>query len=141
MLTRKAHAVWEGNLQRGKGKMKLGSNLFEGSYSFSSRFENESGTNPEELIGAALAGCLSMAFSNDLDKAGFTPRHIETDAQVFFERGEEGFRITRIDLNTKARVDGIDEKTFLQQAEKSKMGCPVSNALKVEIRLNARLLK
>ncbi len=141
MPVRTADAVWEGNLKNGKGKMKFGGGAFEGNYSSSSRFEEGKGTNPEELIGAAHAGCFSMAFSNGLDQAGFTPNRVNTNAKVFIEKMSDGFRITRIELQTEAQVPGIDEATFQNQAEAAKKNCPVSQALKaVEIRLNAKLL-
>ena len=99
MATRTGSAVWEGTLKSGHGKMKLGSGAYEGAYSFSSRFENGSGTNPEELIGAAEAGCFSMALSVGLEKAGFPPRRISTNANVKLEKVGEAFRITAIDLD------------------------------------------
>jgi osmotically inducible protein OsmC len=142
MPVRTANAVWEGNLVKGKGRMKFGDGAFEGQYSFSSRFEEGKGTNPEELISAAHAGCFSMAFSNVLDKAGFTPNKVSTTANVYLEKGADGFKITRIILNTEAIVPGIDEKTFQEQAEGAKKNCPVSQALKaVDITLNAKLLR
>lgn len=140
MAVRTAQAVWNGTLQEGKGAMKLGSGAFEGQYSFSSRFEEGSGTNPEELIGAAHAGCFSMAFSGGLGRAGFPPTRIETSARVHLVKGEAGFRITSIELQTVAEVPGIDETTFQELAEAAKKGCPVSQALTgVEIKLHARL--
>ena len=140
MAIRKATAVWEGNLKSGKGKMKLGSGAFEGSYSFATRFGEEPGTNPEELIGAAHAGCFSMALSHMLDGAGFKPNKVETTAEVKLEQLSEGFKITQITLNTKASIDGIDGKQFLEYAVKAKENCPVSQALKgVEIKLVAQL--
>ncbi len=141
MPIRTADAVWEGNLKNGKGKMRFGGGAFEGNYSFSSRFEEGKGTNPEELIGAAHAGCFSMAFSNGLDLAGFAPKRVSTNARVFLEKGSDGFRITKIELRTEAQVPGIDESTFQSQAESAKKNCPVSQALKgVEISVNAKLL-
>ncbi|MCC6545337.1 MAG: OsmC family protein [Nitrospirae bacterium] len=141
MPVRKADAVWEGNLKEGKGRMKLGSSAFEGAYSFSSRFEEGTGTNPEELIGAALAGCFSMALANGLAQDGFSPRRIHSNASVKFEKLEEGFKITSITLDTEAEVPGIDEKVFLDKAEATKKTCPVSKALTgTEIKLNARLI-
>src|SRR5512135_69343 len=104
MPTRNAEAVWDGSLREGNGKMKLGSGAYEGAYSYGSRFENAKGTNPEELIGAAHAGCFSMAFSSGLGKAGFTPQHIHTSAQVTIESVEGKSRITRIRLETEAKV-------------------------------------
>ncbi|MCC7201083.1 MAG: OsmC family protein [Nitrospirae bacterium] len=140
MPIRKAAAVWEGNLKDGKGRMKLGSGAFEGAYSFSSRFEEGTGTNPEELIGAALAGCFSMALANGLAQAGFTPRRINTNASVKIEKLEEGFRITLITLDTEADVPGISEQAFIEKAETTKKSCPVSRALTgTEIKLQARL--
>src|SRR2546429_4251511 len=142
MPERTATARWEGGLQGGKGTMRLGSGAFEGQYSFSSRFEEGTGTNPEELIGAAHAGCFSMALAAGLTKAGQNPTRISTTAQVNLEKVGEGFKITTIDLNTEAEVPGIDEKTFLEHAETAKKNCPVSQALAgVEIKLNATLIK
>ncbi len=142
MPVRKAEAVWEGDLLKGKGRMKLGSGAFDGAYSFSSRFEDGLGTNPEELIGAAHAGCFSMALSLFIEKAGFRPERIQTSAKVHIDKVGEGFRITSIELETEAKIPGIDEKTFLEQAEAVKKGCPVSQALAgTEITLKARLLK
>ncbi len=142
MPVRKAEAVWEGNLMKGKGTMKLGSGAFEGPFSFASRFESGAGTNPEELIGAAHAGCFSMAFSLFLEKAGFSPERIHTDAKVHIDKAGEGFKITVIELETEASVPGIDEKKFQELATATKNGCPVSVALAgAEIRLSARLLK
>ena len=141
MATRSATAVWEGSLKEGKGRMKLGSGAFEGAYSFASRFESGTGTNPEELIGAAHAGCFSMALSAGLGRAGFTPKRIQTSAKVHLEKVGEAFRITRIDLDTEAEIPKIDAKTFQEQAEAAKKGCPVSAALAaVQISLNARLV-
>lgn len=140
MPLRKAEAVWEGNLKDGKGRVKLGSGAFEGAYSFSSRFEEGTGTNPEELIGAALAGCFSMALANGLAQAGFTPKHVHTNATVKIEKLEEGFRITSILLDTDAEVPGISEQVFMEKAEITKKSCPVSKALTgTEIKLQARL--
>lgn len=142
MITRKSSAVWEGTLKGGSGKMKLGSGAFEGQYSFGSRFENGTGTNPEELIGAAEAGCFSMALSANLEKAGHPPTRISTTASVNLDRGEGGFKITSIDLTTEAEVPGIDEAKFQEQAALTKKTCPVSAALAAtEIKLTAKLLK
>jgi osmotically inducible protein OsmC len=139
MPIRTASARWEGNLREGKGTMKFGS--FEGPYSFPSRFESGPGTNPEELIGAAHAGCFSMALSGELTKAGFTPRRIQTTAKVYIEPVEGGFGITRIELSTEAEIPGIDQARFLMHAENAKRGCPVSKALTgTKISLEARLL-
>jgi osmotically inducible protein OsmC len=120
--------------------MRLGGGAFEGQYSFSSRFEEGAGTNPEELIGAAHAGCFSMAFANQLEGAGHTATSVETTAKVHLEKGEQGFRIGRIDLTTNAQVPGIDEARFQELATAAKEGCPVSQALAgVDIRLDATL--
>jgi osmotically inducible protein OsmC len=141
MPVRKAEAVWEGNLMKGKGTMKFGGGAFEGPYSFASRFESGAGTNPEELIGAAHAGCFSMAFSLFLEKAGFNPERIHTDAKVHIDKVGEGFKITTIELETEAKVPGIDDKKFQELAEATKKGCPVSVALAgTEIRLKAKLV-
>lgn len=141
MPVRSADAVWDGTLRDGKGTMKFGSGAFEGQYSFASRFEEGTGTNPEELIGAAHAGCFSMALSAELTKAGIEPKRIETKAQVHLNKGDQGFSIEVIELSTRADVPGIDQETFLGYAEQAKKGCPVSRALGgVEIRLNAVLV-
>jgi lipoyl-dependent peroxiredoxin len=140
MPVRKAEAVWEGRLRDGKGTMKLGSGNFQETYSFASRFESGAGTNPEELIGAAHAGCFSMALSLFLEKAGYSPESIHTTADVHIDKVGEGFRITTIELDMEAKVPGIDEKNFLEQAEAAKKGCPVSQALAgTEIKLRAKL--
>lgn len=141
MATRTATAVWEGGLKDGKGKMKLGSGAYEGAYSFASRFENGAGTNPEELIAAAHAGCFSMAFSAGLGKSGFSPKRIQTSAKAHLEKVGEGFKITRIELTTEAEIPGIDQQKFMEHAEGAKKGCPVSQALAgTEITLNAKLI-
>ncbi|MBI3873284.1 MAG: OsmC family protein [candidate division Zixibacteria bacterium] len=141
MAVRTAEAEWKGGLRDGRGTMKLGSGAFEGSYSFGTRFEETPGTNPEELIGAAHAGCFSMAFSAGLGKAGFAPKRIHTTAKVFLEKVGEGFGITKIELNTEAEAPGIDPATFQAQAEAAKKGCPISRALAVpSIVLNAKLV-
>ena len=141
MSTRTGYATWEGALKDGAGKMKLGSGAFEGAYSFASRFENGTGTNPEELIGAAEAGCFSMALSVGLSKAGYSPQRISTTAKVHIEKVGDGFKITSIDLSTEAQVPGIDEPTFVREAEATKKHCPVSHALAgTEINLQAKLV-
>jgi osmotically inducible protein OsmC len=141
MAVRKAEAVWKGNLKEGQGTMKLGSGAFEGKYSFPSRFESGQGTNPEELIGAAHAGCFSMALSAGLGKSGFTPTRIHTVAKVHLEQVSDGFAITKIELETEAQIPNIDEKTFLEHAEGAKKGCPVSKALAgPQISLKAKLV-
>jgi len=140
MPIRNASAVWEGNLRDGKGTMKLGSGAFEGAYSFASRFADGNGTNPEELIGAAHAGCFSMAFANMLSEAGHTPNRVATTAKITIEKVGEGFKITKSELTTEADVPGIDAGKFEELAEKAKTGCPVSQALAgTNITLNAKL--
>jgi osmotically inducible protein OsmC len=140
MPVRTAEAEWKGDLPKGSGRMKMKSGGFDGPYTFGSRFEEAQGTNPEELIAAAHAGCFSMAFSNQLAKAGFTPDSVKTTAKVHIEKGDAGFSITKIELVTRAKVPGVDEKTFREKAEAAKTGCPVSKALQaVTITLDARL--
>ncbi len=140
MAVRKSDAVWEGTLREGKGKMKLGNGAYEGNYSFSSRFENGQGTNPEELIAAAHAGCFSMALSSNLGKAGFTPQSVHTTAQVKIEPVNGKQRITEIHLETEAKVSGVKDEQFQQIAKETKETCPVSVALaSVPISLTARL--
>jgi osmotically inducible protein OsmC len=143
MPVRQAHAVWKGGLKDGKGTIKLGSGAFEGSYSFATRFEEgKPGTNPEELIGAAHAGCFSMALSAGLSKAGITPESIQTTAKVNLEKQGEGFAISRIDLVTEAKIPNIDERTFRKHAEDAKANCPVSKVLAgAKINLDAKLLQ
>jgi osmotically inducible protein OsmC len=132
MPARKAEAIWEGGLMDGKGRMKLGSGAFE----------EAKGTNPEELIGAAHAGCFSMALSAGLGKAGYKPKSIRTTAAVYLEKVGEGFGITKIELRTEAIVPGIDAAAFKDNAEKAKLGCPVSKALAgCEISLEAKLVQ
>ena|SRR5262245_29953405 len=141
MAVRTANAVWEGNLQAGKGKMALGSGAFEGQYSFASRFEDGVGTNPEELIGAAHAGCFSMALAATLSNSGFEPKSVRTTAKVHLLKKDGGFAIPTIDLDTEASVPGIDAAKFQELAETAKKNCPVSKALaSVEIKLNAKLV-
>jgi osmotically inducible protein OsmC len=141
MPVRKADAVWEGNLKEGHGTVKLGSGAFEGRYSFGSRFEENPGTNPEELIGAAHAGCFSMALTAGLGRAGHNPKRVATSAKVHLEKVGESFKITRIELDNQSEVPGLDDAAFQEQARKAKEGCPVSQALAgVEITLNARLV-
>ena len=141
MPARKSTARWSGDLKSGNGTMKMQSGAYEGQYSFSSRFEEGTGTNPEELIAAAHAGCFSMALSAGLSKAGFVPDHVDTEATVHIEKQGEGFGITRIVLRTDAKVPNIDEATFLEQAEGAKKNCPVSQALNsVKIELEAKLV-
>jgi len=140
MPVRSASARWEGAFKGGSGTMKMSSGAYEGKYSAGSRFEQDPGTNPEELIASAHAGCFSMALAAALGRAGYEPETIETTAKVHLEKGEAGFSITRIELHTEARVPGIDQGAFLEQAEGAKANCPVSKALAaVEIDLEATL--
>lgn len=140
MPNRKAQASWEGNLQSGKGRMRLGSGAFDGPFSFNTRMGDEPGTNPEELIGAALAGCFSMALSHGLGQANITPTRINTDATVHFGQVDGGFAITQIDLRTEVDAPGLDPTRFEQIAQDTKKNCPVSKALAgTEIRLEAKL--
>jgi osmotically inducible protein OsmC len=139
MPKRKAQARWEGGVPDGSGTVRLGSGAFEGQYSFGSRFEDGAGTNPEELIGAAHAGCFSMALSLGLTQGGNPPESIETEATVHLVKDGEGFTIKRIDLVTRGRVPGIDAAAFQQAAEGAKANCPVSKVLTgAEITLDAQ---
>ncbi len=141
MKTSTAHAVWEGRIRDGKGTMKLDQGGYEGPYTFASRFEQGKGTSPEELIGAAHAGCFSMALSGGLTRAGFTPTRIQTDAVVYLDQVDGGFGISKIELTTEAEVPGIEEAAFQQEAQTAKQNCPVSKALAaVNIELTARLV-
>lgn len=136
-----AEAVWEGELQGGKGTMRFGGGAFEGQYSFSSRFEEGTGTNPEELIAAAHAGCFSMALSGALGRAGHPPTRVQTTAKVHLDKGESGFSITHSHLVCEAEVPGMDESAFLETAETAKKNCPVSRALgAIEVTLEAKLV-
>jgi osmotically inducible protein OsmC len=135
-----ASAVWTGSLTKGAGTMSTGSGaLVEKPYSFRTRFEGEQGTNPEELIGAAHAGCFSMAFSMILGLANFTPDKIETKATVTLEKVGDGFEVTASDLEMTASIPGIDEATFQDLAGKAKEGCPISKLLNAKITLKASL--
>lgn len=141
MPVRSADARWEGSLQAGKGTMRLAGGAYEGPYSFSSRFEDGSGTNPEELIAAAHAGCFSMALSGGLGRAGHEPVSVQTTAKVHLEKSDAGFGISRIDLVTEAEVPGMSEDDFQQAAETAKQNCPVSKLLAAaEITLEAKLI-
>lgn len=138
MPIRNASAIWNGTLREGSGTMKLGSGAFEGAFSFGSRFEEAAGTNPEELIGAAHAGCFSMFLSALLTKAGFTPTSISTAAKVHLG---DGPTITLIALETNAVVPNLDEATFQEKVDEAKKNCPISKALaSVEISVNAKLV-
>lgn len=142
MQVRKASAEWKGNLPDGTGTLSTESGvLTRAGYSFVSRFESGSGTNPEELIGAALAGCFSMAFANELDGAGHPPVRIETDAMVRLEKTDEGHGVTKIELQCRAEVPGIDDETFQEIGRGAKKACPMARALAaVEISLEATLV-
>jgi lipoyl-dependent peroxiredoxin len=142
MPRRTASARWDGSLQDGAGTMRMASGAYEGAYSFQSRFEEGDGTNPEELIAAAHAGCFSMALSAGLGQAGYEPESVETEATVQIDRVGDGFGITHILLRSRARVPGIDADEFQQQAQAAKEGCPVSKALAGvdSIELEAELL-
>jgi len=140
MPVRSANARWEGDIKGGGGSMKLGSGAFEGKYSFGSRFEAEPGTNPEELIAAAHAGCYSMALTAALGRTDFAPESVATSARVHLEITDAGPTITKIELTTEATVPGIDDATFQEHATSAKENCPVSKALAgVEIHLEASL--
>ncbi|MGC1799709.1 MAG: OsmC family protein [Solirubrobacterales bacterium] len=140
MPTRSSSAEWSGNLARGSGTMSLGSGAFEGSYSFESRFESGEGTNPEELIAAAHAGCFSMALAAALSQADHVPDSIETTAQVTIDSVDGTPTITRSELSTEVKVDGLDDAEFQEFADGARSGCAVSRALAgVEITLAARL--
>jgi osmotically inducible protein OsmC len=137
MPVRESTATWNGSLTEGKGNMRLASGAYEGEFTRASRFEEDKGTNPEELIGAAHAGCFSMFLSALLSNAGHVPTQIRTSAKVHLGAGP---KITLIELSTVGEVPGIDEKTFIDFAEQAKKGCPVSQALAaVEMTLTAKL--
>ena len=141
MPTRTADAEWTGTILEGSGKMSLGSGAFEGPYSFKSRMEEGAGTNPEELLGAAHAGCFTMALSAQLSGAGLTPEHLHTKATVNFTKAAAGWTIDRVDLVTEAKVPGVSAEDFQAKAEEAKKNCPVSRALAgVDIHLTATLL-
>ena len=129
MPIRKANASWEGNLNSGTGHMRVGSGKFDSDFSAGTRFGEEPGTNPDELLGAAYAGCFSMALSNMLDQAGYKPKRIETSAKVHLEKIDDGFAIKRIELDTTGEVPDIDENEFQKHVENAKENCPVSQAL------------
>lgn len=141
MAVRSAQAIWKGTLRDGSGQVKLGSGAFEGEYSFSSRFEEAPATNPEELLGAAHAGCFSMALGAALERAGHPADQIQTEAKVHLTKGESGFSISRIDLLTQGIVPGINVEKFVELAENAKNTCIVSRALEaVPVTLEAKLV-
>lgn len=141
MPIRTAEAIWKGSLRDGQGSMSFGSGAYQGAYSVPSRFEDAEGTNPEELIAAAHAGCFSMALSAGLSAAGHPPEQINTSAKVHLDKLEEGWRITLIELQTEAKVPGLEEAQFMELADSAKENCPVSQALSSpKITLEAKLL-
>ena len=142
MPSRKAEAEWKGNLAEGAGELKLGSGAWSGPYTFKSRFEEgQSATNPEELLGAAHAGCFTMALTAQLSRAQITPTRIHTTATVKLEKVGDAFSITSINLETEAEVPGIDDATFQKYALDAKQNCPVSKALmSTQIHLTAKLV-
>jgi osmotically inducible protein OsmC len=139
-MKRKATAVWQGGLKQGKGSISTDSEVLKDTqYSFATRFEQGKGTNPEELIAAAHAGCFSMALSMLLGEAGVSPERINTTATVAIEPGDGGFTITTVHLDVNARIPGIDPEVFEQAANGAKAGCPVSKVLNAKITMDARL--
>jgi len=139
-MKRSASAVWTGDLRNGKGTISTESGvLSQAPYSFKTRFEGEKGTNPEELIGAAHAGCFSMALSFELQKAGMTAERIETKTNVTIEQKDGGFAITAVHLTLRAKIPGASQTAFENAANNAKAGCPVSKLLKADITLDAQL--
>lgn len=139
-MKRKASAVWQGNIKQGKGAISTDSGvLADTQYSFSTRFENGTGTNPEELIAAAHAGCFSMALSNELGNAGITAESINTTASVTLDKTGDGFSITAVHLDVTARIPGADQQAFETAANSAKAGCPVSKVLNATITMDAKL--
>ncbi len=140
MSERKANAEWNGTLKEGSGKVALGSGLFEGAFSFATRMGDEPGTNPEELLGASLAGCYAMALNAALEKEGKPAKSVKAEANVHFGKDDSGFKIGGIDLAVKAEVEAIDDAEFQTIAENVKKTCPISKALAaVPIKLTATL--
>jgi osmotically inducible protein OsmC len=140
-MKRKASAVWQGGLKDGKGAISTDSGVLSNTqYSFSTRFENGAGTNPEELIAAAHAGCFSMALSAQLGEAGIKAERIETTATVTLEKGEGGFAVTESHLEVKASIPGSDQAAFEKAANNAKAGCPISKLLNAKITMNANLV-
>src|SRR5580693_5300843 len=140
-MQRKASAVWQGDLKSGKGAISTASGVLSNTqYSFSTRFEDGVGTNPEELIAAAHAGCFSMALSAQLGTAGITPESIETTAAVTLEKTEAGFTITKVHLDVAAKIPGANAAAFEKAAQDAKSGCPISRLLKAEITMTAKLV-
>ena len=140
-MVRKASAVWKGSLKEGKGVVSTDSGVLSNTqYSFSTRFEDGRGTNPEELIAAAHAGCFAMALSGQLGNAGMTAESLEVTAAVTLEKTDAGFTVTKSHLDLTARIPGADQAAFDKAAENAKAGCPISRLLKAEITLTSRLL-
>lgn len=140
-MVRKASAVWNGSLKEGKGTISTESKVLSNAqYSFSTRFENGAGTNPEELIAAAHAGCFSMALSAQLGNAGMTPDSVETTAAVTLEKTDAGFTVTKVHLDVTASIPGADAAKFETAAQNAKAGCPISRLLKAEITMSAKLV-
>ena len=140
-MKKKASAVWTGSIKEGAGTISTESGVLDAAqYGFNTRFENEPGTNPEELIGAAHAGCFSMALSGQLGQAGLTAERIETSATVTLEKSPDGFTITAVHLDVSARVPGANQAAFEAAASAAKSGCPVSKLLNATITMDARLL-
>jgi osmotically inducible protein OsmC len=141
MPTRTASAQWNGNLKGGKGEMSLGNGANKFPFSFGSRMEDEKGSNPEELLASALAGCFSMALTANLGGAGFEPQHVNTTAKANFSNASGKWTVESMDLDVEASVPGIDDTRFQQIADEAKSGCPVSRALAgVKISVNAKLV-
>jgi osmotically inducible protein OsmC len=139
-MVRKASAIWNGSLKEGKGTISTESKVLSNAqYSFSTRFENGIGTNPEELIAAAHAGCFTMALSGQLTAAGMVPESLETTAAVTLEKLEAGFTITKIHLDVTAKIPGADAAAFEKAAQNAKAGCPISRLLKADITMTAKL--
>jgi lipoyl-dependent peroxiredoxin len=140
-MIRKASAIWNGSLKDGKGTITTDSGVLSKTpYSFATRFESARGTNPEELIAAAHAGCFTMALSAELGKAGITPESLETSAAVTLEKLDVGFTVTKIHLDVAARIPNADQTAFEKAAQAAKAGCPISRLLKAEITMTARLV-
>ena len=140
-MIRKASAVWKGNLKDGKGTISTDSGVLSNTqYSFATRFENGKGTNPEELIAAAHAGCFTMALSAQLGNAGITPESLETTAALSLDKLDSGWTVTKIHLDVTARIPGASQAAFDKAAEEAKAGCPVSRLLKAEITMTAKLV-
>jgi lipoyl-dependent peroxiredoxin len=140
MIKRKASAIWHGGLKDGKGAISSDSGVLKDTqYSFGTRFENGVGTNPEELIAAAHAGCFAMAFSAELGKAGFTPTSIQATATVTLDKTDAGFSVTESHLDMSAKIPGIDQAKFTAIANGAKAGCPISRLLKANVTLDAKL--